>query len=127
MCLNDNGLVETKNGGVIRKHMGYAYIHAHQAEPIHRFYAEHLNPYLNYHRPWRTPTSKAMPRAANDAITAATRLGWKPCWRCPTRPSTCATGSPPCNASPPGAATRKRHNGCNRPNSNSSSSSDPLL
>ncbi len=25
---NDNGLVETKNGAVIRKHMGYGYIHA---------------------------------------------------------------------------------------------------
>ena len=47
----DNGLVETKNGAVIRKHMGYGYIgHAH-AERIHGFYRKHLNPYLNYHRP----------------------------------------------------------------------------
>jgi hypothetical protein len=44
-------LVETKNGAVIRKHMGYAYIDAAHAERIQQFYAAHLNPYLNYHRP----------------------------------------------------------------------------
>ena len=48
---NDNGLVETKNGAVIRKHMGYGYIHAEHAERIQQFYSAHLNPYLNYHRP----------------------------------------------------------------------------
>ena len=48
---NDNGLVETKNGAVIRKHMGYGYIAGEHAQAIHGFYAQHLNPYLNYHRP----------------------------------------------------------------------------
>ena len=48
---HDNGLVETKNGAVIRKHMGYGYIHAEHAERIQQFYSAHLNPYLNYHRP----------------------------------------------------------------------------
>ena len=48
---NDNGLVETKNSAVIRKHMGYGYIHAEHAERIQQFYSAHLNPYLNYHRP----------------------------------------------------------------------------
>jgi transposase InsO family protein len=48
---NDNGLVETKNGAVIRKHMGYGYIDAEHAESIQLFYSAHLNPYLNYHRP----------------------------------------------------------------------------
>ena len=48
---NDNGLVETKNGAVIRKHMGHGYLHAEHAEPIQQFYSAHLNPYLNYHRP----------------------------------------------------------------------------
>ncbi len=47
----DNGLVETKNGWVIRKHIGYGYIDARHAEAIDSFYREHLNPYLNYHRP----------------------------------------------------------------------------
>ena len=48
---NDNGLVETKNGAVIRKHIGYGYIDAEQAEPIQHFYVAYFNPYLNYHRP----------------------------------------------------------------------------
>ena len=47
----DNGLVETKNGAVIRKHIGYGYIDAGHADRINDFYREHLNPYLNYHRP----------------------------------------------------------------------------
>lgn len=48
---NDNALVESKNGAVIRKHMGYGYIAAEHAEAISAFYAAHFNPYLNYHRP----------------------------------------------------------------------------
>src|SRR5665811_1882223 len=48
---NDNGLVETKNGAVIRKHMGYGYIQAEHAQRIQQFYSAHWNPYLNYHRP----------------------------------------------------------------------------
>jgi transposase InsO family protein len=47
----DNGLVETKNGAIIRKHIGYGYIDAKHADQINRFYREHMNPYLNYHRP----------------------------------------------------------------------------
>jgi transposase InsO family protein len=47
----DNGLVETKNGAVIRKHIGYGYIDAKYANAINDFYCEYLNPYLNYHRP----------------------------------------------------------------------------
>lgn len=34
---NDNGLVEAKNGAVIRKHIGYAYIASHHAEAIMAF------------------------------------------------------------------------------------------
>jgi transposase InsO family protein len=47
----DNGLVETKNGAIIRKHIGYGYIDASHADRINDFYQEYLNPYLNYHRP----------------------------------------------------------------------------
>lgn len=52
---NDNGLVECKNGAVIRKHMGYGYIASEHAEAIAQFYREHLNPYLNFHRPCGVP------------------------------------------------------------------------
>jgi len=48
---NDNGLVEAKNGAVIRKHVGYGYIDADHASKFQRFYQEYLNPYLNFHRP----------------------------------------------------------------------------
>ncbi|MBL8218828.1 MAG: transposase family protein [Bryobacterales bacterium] len=48
---NDNGLVECKNGAVIRKHMGYGHIAAEHAEAINAFYQRHFNPYLNFHRP----------------------------------------------------------------------------
>jgi transposase InsO family protein len=48
---NDNGLVETKNGAVIRKHMGYGYISQAHAQPIQNFYVVYFNPYLNYDRP----------------------------------------------------------------------------
>jgi len=52
---NDNGLAETKNGAVVRKHMGYAHIAGAHAEAIAGFYQEHLNPYLNFHRPCGVP------------------------------------------------------------------------
>ena len=48
---NDNGLVEAKNGAVIRKHMGYEHIESRHAEAIEEFFEQHFNPYLNYHRP----------------------------------------------------------------------------
>jgi transposase InsO family protein len=48
---NDNGLAETKNGAVIRKHLGYAHIPQCFAAAVNAFCAEHLNPYLNFHRP----------------------------------------------------------------------------
>ncbi len=48
---NDNGLVETKNGAIIRKHMGWGHLQEVHADPIQQFYSAHLNPYLNYHRP----------------------------------------------------------------------------
>lgn len=48
---NDNGLAETKNGAVIRKHLGYSHIPQRFAAEVNAFCAEQLNPYLNFHRP----------------------------------------------------------------------------
>jgi transposase InsO family protein len=48
---NDNALVESKNGSVIRKHMGYWHIEQKFAPMIDRFYREHFDVYLNFHRP----------------------------------------------------------------------------
>lgn len=51
----DNGLVECKNGAIIRKHMGYGHIGAQHAEAMSQFHREHLNPYVNFHRPCAVP------------------------------------------------------------------------
>ncbi|MEO8975426.1 MAG: integrase [Casimicrobiaceae bacterium] len=48
---NDNALAESKNGAVVRKTMGYAHIAQKHAAVINQFYADALNPYLNFHRP----------------------------------------------------------------------------
>jgi transposase InsO family protein len=52
---NDNGLVESKNGAVIRKHMGYGSIAQGHAPDIDAFYQHWFNPYLNFHRPCGQP------------------------------------------------------------------------
>lgn len=50
---NDNALAESKNGSIVRKHFGYAYIPATEsnAHALNTFCISFLNPYLNYHRP----------------------------------------------------------------------------
>jgi len=48
---NDNALAESKNGTVVRKHLGYAHIPGHWAPQLNDFHRQHFNPYLNFHRP----------------------------------------------------------------------------
>ena len=48
---NDNALAETKNGAVVRKHLGYSHIPQHFAAQINEFLGQYLNPYVNFHRP----------------------------------------------------------------------------
>jgi transposase InsO family protein len=55
---NDNALVESKNGSVVRKHLGYAHIPQRAAEAVNAFLREHLWPYLNYHRPCFFPVTE---------------------------------------------------------------------
>ena len=62
----DNGLVECKNGAVIRKHMGYGYIAAEHAKDIHVFFRTHFNPYLNFHRPCGQPERSADKRGKGE-------------------------------------------------------------
>ena len=52
---NDNGLAETKNGAIIRKHMTHHHIPQPFAARINKFYREHLIPYINFHRPCAFP------------------------------------------------------------------------
>jgi len=58
---NDNGLAETKNGAIIRKHMGYRHIPQPYASRINVFYREHLIPYVNFHRPSAFPEITTLP------------------------------------------------------------------
>ena len=53
---NDNALVETKNGSVIRKNMGWEHINRSLVEDINNYYKNYFNIYLNYHRPCGYPT-----------------------------------------------------------------------
>ena len=52
---NDNGLVESKNGAVIRKHLGFGHIASQHAKQVDEFHRRHLNPYVNFHRPCGVP------------------------------------------------------------------------
>lgn len=52
---NDNALVETKNGSVVRKYLGYVHISQKWAPVINEFNRNYLVPYLNYHRPCHFP------------------------------------------------------------------------
>jgi hypothetical protein len=48
--------VETKNGHVIRKNMGWEHINQDLANVVNHYYQNYFNPYLNYHRPCGYPT-----------------------------------------------------------------------
>ena len=58
---NDNALVESKNGSIVREHFGYAHIPAtdENAYLLNVFCINWLNPYLNYHRPCGYATTVA--------------------------------------------------------------------
>ncbi len=68
---NDNALVETKNGSIIRKHLGYSHIPAGCAGLVDDWCQQWLNPYLNYHRPCGFATTTV---AANGKQTKHYRL-----------------------------------------------------
>ena len=48
---NDNGLVESKNGSVVRKQLGYTHIPQLCAPTINQFHRDYVNIYDNFHRP----------------------------------------------------------------------------
>ena len=48
---NDNALVESKNGSVIRKHFGYSHIPQHWASQLNDAIQEPLYRYQNFHKP----------------------------------------------------------------------------
>jgi transposase InsO family protein len=48
---NDNAQAESKNGAIVRKHLGYSHIPQRFAALVNIFCREHLNAYVNFHRP----------------------------------------------------------------------------
>jgi len=74
---NDNGLVESKNGAVIRKHMGYGYIAARHAQDIDAFYQRWFNPYLNFHRPCGQPERITDPRGKEKFVYRRYATPWE--------------------------------------------------
>jgi transposase InsO family protein len=48
---NDNAQAESKNGSIVRKHLGYSHIPQRFAPLVNTFCRDHLNPYVNFHRP----------------------------------------------------------------------------
>jgi transposase InsO family protein len=55
---NDNALVESKNGSIVRKCFGYCYISQKHAPIINEFLKNSFIPYINYHRPCYYPVIK---------------------------------------------------------------------
>lgn len=54
---NDNALVESKNGSIVRKQLGYSHIPGRYATKVNDFTLNILSPYLNFHRPCFFPES----------------------------------------------------------------------
>jgi len=73
----DNGLVESKNGAIIRKHIGYGHIDAHYAEAMDRFHRQHLNPYLNFHRPCAVPRVITEPNGKRRRVYQRWATPWE--------------------------------------------------
>jgi len=55
---NDNALAESKNNSIVRKFFGYDHIPQYWADTINVFNEDHLNPYINYHRPCFFPKTE---------------------------------------------------------------------
>jgi len=64
---SDNGLVESKNGSIIRKWLGYGYIESTNANKINESLV-YLNKYVNYYRPSAFPQEKLHKTKKNKII-----------------------------------------------------------
>lgn len=80
---NDNGLVEAKNGAVIRKHMGYVHIAAEHAAAIQQFYQTYFNSYLNFHRPCGQPAIVTSPKGKRKRVYPWYATPWEMLRRLP--------------------------------------------
>jgi transposase InsO family protein len=72
----DNALVESKNGAVIRKHLGWTHIASQHAEAVNLFHRQHLNPYLNFHRPCGIPELRTLARGKIKRVYRRWETPW---------------------------------------------------
>ncbi|HEY6308896.1 MAG TPA: integrase [Candidatus Angelobacter sp.] len=72
----DNALVESKNGAVIRKHLGWTHIASQHAEAVNQFHRQHLNPYLNFHRPCGIPELRTLARGKIKRVYRQWETPW---------------------------------------------------
>ena len=68
---NDNGLVETKNGWVIRKHFNYFFIPSEFAPQVDDFLQKYFNTFLNFHRACAFPTRTILPNGKIKTVYKA--------------------------------------------------------
>ena len=91
----DNALVESKNGAVIRKHLGWTHIASQHAEAVDVFHRQHLNPYLNFHRPCGIPELRTLARGKIKRVYRQWETPWDilrtlPDWKTTLRTDTSA-------------------------------------
>ncbi len=84
---NDNALVETKNGSVVRKNMGWEHIHQQFATTISEYYRIWFNPYLNFHRPCAFPTTKTNEKGRTTKIYTTYRPPYETLKQLPQAPT----------------------------------------
>ena len=58
---NDNALVESKNGSVVRKWLGHIHVPRALVPQVNAFLRNHLCPFLNFHHPCLFPTEVVSP------------------------------------------------------------------
>lgn len=87
----DNALVESKNGAVLRKHLGWTHIASQNAEAVNQFHRQYLNPYLNFHRPCGIPELRMLARGRIKRVYRQWETPWEilrglPDWETSLRP-----------------------------------------
>ena len=58
---NDNALVESKNGSIVRRWLGHVHVPHALVPQVNDFLRDHLCPFLNFHRPCLFPTEVVRP------------------------------------------------------------------
>ncbi len=65
---NDNAQAESKNGAIVRKHLGYSHIPQCFAAPVNAFCRDHLNPYITTTNFSFFPKPSPMQKAASASV-----------------------------------------------------------